>query len=66
MKPWLKLSYRFYRKLTSKRDKPAPVRGFSPFMEKSVLTMAPRPLAVSRKGLTTVILTLTAKENVTM
>ena len=28
--------------------------------------MAPRPLAVSRKGLTTVILTLTAKEHVTM
>ena len=25
MKPWLRLSYRFYRKLTSKRDKPAPV-----------------------------------------
>ena len=35
-------------------------------MDKSVLTMAPRPLAVSRKGLTTVILTLTAKEHVIM
>ena len=35
-------------------------------MEKSVLTLAPRPLALSRKGLTTVILTITAKEYVTM